>query len=393
MENLFDIAVQRRDIGNMRTHIEEGMPEGTIILEGAEMDYATAPVIRKRLAAFAENGIYGYTLADDAYRKSVCWWMKQMRHLQIHEDEICPTHGTIFGLSTAVRAFTKPGEGVLIQHPSYYRFDRAIVRNGRTVISNPMVERKGVYTLDFEDMERKMAEEKPRMMVLCNPHNPVGRVFGKKELERIAELAQMYSVLVFCDEIFAETAIEGVEMVSFAEIAPHISVVSTSLGKSFNFTGVNHANLLIKNRQLRKRYEQQKEIEHFGSMDPFFYTAVRAAYSPEGAQWIRRMNQHTWENYCFLRDSLRREIPKIGISPLEGTFVAWMDLRALHLKDEQLHTFFREEVKVLGDLGQEYGTGGNGFMRFNLATPRKNIEIFAERLIRACKSRLTALSL
>ena len=163
--------------------------------------------------------------------------MAQVRQLEIDKEGICPTHGTIFGLSTAIRVFTKLGEGVLIQHPSYYRFDRAVVRNGRSVVSNPMKENDGIYTLDFEDMEQKMAEAHPRMMVLCNPHNPAGRVFGKTELEQIAGLARKYGVLVFCDEIFAETAVEGIEMISFAEVAPGISIISTSLGKSFNFTG------------------------------------------------------------------------------------------------------------------------------------------------------------
>ncbi|PWL49041.1 MAG: putative C-S lyase [Clostridiales bacterium] len=386
--NLFDKAVQRSNMGNMRTNIETQSPKGTIILEGAEMDYATAPVIRKSLAAFAKNGIYGYTLADDAYREAVCWWMAQVRQLEIDKEEICPTHGTIFGLSTAIRAFTKLGEGVLIQHPSYYRFDRAVVRNGRSVVSNPMKENDGIYTLDFEDMEQKMAEAHPRMMVLCNPNNPVGRVFGKTELEQIAGLARKYGVLVFCDEIFAETAVEGIEMVSFAEVAPDISIISTSLGKSFNFTGVNHANLLIRDERLRAQYERQKEMEHFGSIDPFFYTAVRAAYSIKGAQWVRQMNRHTWQNYCLLKTALQREVPEIKLAPLEGTFVVWMDLRALGLSDEQLVEFLKEKVQVLGDPGKEYGPSGSGFMRFNIAVPRKTIAVFAERLARACKDRL-----
>ena len=146
--------------------------------------------------------------------------------------------------------------------------------------------------------------------------------------------------------------------------------------------------MLIRNERLRAQYERQKEMEHFGSIDPFFYTAVRAAYSIKGAQWVRQMNRHTWQNYCLLKTALQREVPEIELAPLEGTFVVWMDLRALGLSDEQLVEFLKEKVQVLGDPGKEYGPGGSGFMRFNIAVPRKTIAVFAERLVRACKDRL-----
>ena len=146
--------------------------------------------------------------------------------------------------------------------------------------------------------------------------------------------------------------------------------------------------MLIRNERLRAQYERQKEMEHFGSIDPFFYTAVRAAYSIKGVQWVRQMNRHTWQNYCLLKTALQREVPEIKLAPLEGTFVVWMDLRALGLSDEQLVEFLKEKVRVLGDPGKEYGPGGSGFMRFNIAVPRKTIAVFAERLVRACKDRL-----
>lgn len=223
------------------------------MLWGAEMDYATAPCVRNALAKFAENGIYGFTVPTPAYKKAICEWMQFARNAEIHPDWIVPVMGTVFALSTAVRAFTDEGDGVIIQSPSYYRFDIAVERNELPLILILLLENHGIYQLDFADLEEKMADPRNRLLILVNPHNPTGRVFKESELLRIAELAKQYGVVVFCDEIFAETVQPGHEFRPGAYLSDQL-ITCFSLGKSFNFTGVSQANLLISDAGLRERY-------------------------------------------------------------------------------------------------------------------------------------------
>ena len=383
----FDTPANRTGNGNMKGGMGRHLPEGAVILAGAEMDYSTAPCIRRAVVAFAQNGLYGFTPPDADYRRSIVEWARMARNWTITPEQIVPTAGTIFGLSTAIRAFTSPGDAVLIQHPSYYRFDRAIVRNERRVISNPMLERDGIYAIDFEDLEAKVRMNDVKLMVLCNPHNPTAKVFDRSVLQRIAALAKKYEFVVFSDEIFAETAQPGFEVTPYASVDPIWGVTSTSLGKTFNFTGVNQANLVIPNAALREKYRAQQDVDHFGSIDPFFYNALRAAYTQEGWEWVRAMNAHTLSNYELLRTALAERMPRLTLSPLEGSFVVWMDCRRLGLSDGELTAFLEREALLFADAGEEYGPGGSGFVRLNIATPRPWMEQVIENLYRAYENR------
>ncbi len=383
----FDTPASRAGNGNMKGGMAHGLPQGAVMLAGAEMDYPTAPCIRQAVADFAQNGLYGFTLPDAAYRQSIVDWARMARNWTITPDQILPTAGTIFGLSTAVRTFTDPADAVIIQHPSYYRFDRAILRNGRQVISNPMIEENGVYRIDFEDLEAKIRTNDVNLMVLCNPHNPTAKVFDRSVLQRIAALTEKYEFVVFSDEIFAETAQPGFEVTPYASVDPVWGITSTSLGKTFNFTGVNQANLVIPNPALREKYRTQQDVDHFGSIDPFFYNALRAAYTPEGLDWVQQMNAHTLANYELLRAALAERMPRLSLPPLEGSFVVWMDCRRLGLSNGELTAFLEQEALLFADPGEEYGPGGSGFVRLNIATPRAWIEQVIENLYRAYKGR------
>lgn len=354
----------------------ETVPAESVVLWGAEMDYATAPCVRNALAKFAENGIYGFTVPTPAYKKAICEWMQFARNAEIHPDWIVPVMGTVFALSTAVRAFTDEGDGVIIQSPSYYRFDIAVERNERRLILNPLLENHGIYQLDFVDLEEKMADPRNRLLILVNPHNPTGRVFKESELLRIAELAKQYGVVVFCDEIFAETVQSGHEFRPGAYLSDQL-ITCFSLGKSFNFTGVSQANLLISDAGLRERYIFQRDRDHFGSIDPFFYNAVLAAYSSEGKAWLDAMNAHTAENYAVLQRAIRK-MPRLSVSPLEGTYVAWLDCRRLGFDSEALQHFFEHDAGIIADPGAEYGAAG--FYRWNIATTRQNLEVALSQL-------------
>ncbi|MBQ5325936.1 MAG: aminotransferase class I/II-fold pyridoxal phosphate-dependent enzyme [Oscillospiraceae bacterium] len=381
MKYNFDKWASHENNGNMKGAWAKDMPAGGIMLSGAEMDYPLPDFITDALSDFARNGLFGFTLPDSDYKNSICNWMQLARQWTVNPDHIVATLGTTFGLSAAIRAFTEKGDGIIIQHPSYGRFDRAMVRNGRKVVSNPLKEENGIYSLDFEDLEQKMSRPENKMLVLVNPHNPTGRVFAKEELEKIAVLASRYNVVVFSDEIFAETT-QGTRVTPYAEIDTAMGISCTSLGKTFNLTGVNQANLVIPNDSLREKYSVQKDIDHFGSIDPFFYTLLRAAYTDKGWDWVQQMNAHTLENYSLLQAALK-EMPLITASPLEATFVAWLDCCRLGMTDKEIEHFFMDEALLWADWGEEYGPGGSGFVRMNIATTKEKMETALANLKKA----------
>ncbi|MBQ7058310.1 MAG: aminotransferase class I/II-fold pyridoxal phosphate-dependent enzyme [Firmicutes bacterium] len=372
----FENEVSRAGTGNMKGRMAEKLREkgiaDPIVLFGAEMDFPTAPCIREKLEAFAREGIYGFTLADEAYLDAICWWIEHVRGMEVAPEWILPVQGTTFALSICLRALTKPGEKVLLMSPSYYRFDRAVLCNEREPIYHSLLLEDDGYQINWTDLERKLSDPACTLMVLVNPHNPTGKVFREEDLRRIAALAGKHKVTVFSDEIFAETAQPGFEVMPYIAVDP-MGITCTSLGKAFNLTGVNQANLIVPDETLREKLRIQRDRDHFGSIDPFFYQELLAAYTPEGADWIREVNTHTAENARLVRETLREQMPKIRLLPVEGTFIGWLDCRNLGLDDPSLEAFF-EQAGIYADPGIEYGEAGRGFYRWNLATPREKLE-------------------
>ena len=371
MKYNFEIMANRKDMGNTKQVLESNE---NIVLSGAEMDYSTAPVICDALEKFSRNGMFGYTAADDQYYHAIITWMKKVRSLSIEKEDIVVTHGTIYGLNTAIRTFSNEGDGIIIQHPSFHHYDKDVIKNKRVVVSNRLLEDNGKYSIDFFDLEEKMKDPNNKLFILCNPHNPTGKVFSKDELLRIASLANNYNVIVYSDEIFGEISFEDNEVISYLSIDPIQGIVATSLGKCFNLTGVNHANIFIKNKELREKYIIQKNREHFGSIDPFFYISLTSGYSEEGFQWIQAMKQHTWQNYISIKEYLKQNHPELILSPLEGGFVIWINFKNWHFTDEELYHHLENNLHIIADPGTVYNQ--SQCYRFNIATPYKNIEAF-----------------
>lgn len=384
----FDTPVDRRNIGNMKDIIltQYASSNGLVMLYGAEMDFKTAPVIREALSNFAQRGIYGYTVQNQQYFRVISKWMKTMRKIDIGEDEIIPTLGIIHALNTTIRSFTNEGDGIILQPPVYHRYNGAILKNNRNVAINQLIEDGNKYLVDFADLEKLMKNPNNKVMILCNPHNPVGKVFDEKELIRIAELALDNDVIIFSDEIFAEISFLNF-VHSYLSICPTNAIVATSLGKTFNFTGVSQANILIPNQSLRDKFLEQRLIDHYGSIDPFFHSAVLAAYSEDGQQWIEALKEYVWNNYLLIRKYVERHMPLLQIAELEGSFVIWINFKYLCLDENELEKFIINEAHILGDQGSEYGKGGRGHYRFNIATPQKRIKTFLENLRFAYKKR------
>ena len=385
----FETLVDRSMQGSLRDSITDPrlLAAGLPSFSAAEMDFPTAPCILEALRKRVDAGIFGFALCDQPYQDAVVRWMKMMRNWEIEREWIVPALGTIFSLSIAIRAFTAPGSRVLIQRPVYDRYDQAIYRNQRVPLNNSLILRDdGHYAMDFDDLEKKMALPDVMLMVLCNPQNPTGTVWKREELERLAELAKKYDVVVFSDEIYAEFCFLDQPVVPFAAIPAAMghAISCTGLGKAFNFTGVNHANNLIPDPALREAFTTQRNRDHYGSIDPIAYTSVLAAYNSDGA-WNRAVNQLVLKNGDIIRDFFRQHLPAVKVAPQEGAFTIWIDWRGLGLTDELLFDLLEEKALIQTNHGSEYGEEGRGFCRMNIATPTVEIQKALERLLKAAR--------
>lgn len=371
----FDRIVNRSHIGSLK---EALIPQGWASPElpsfdGAEMDFPTAPSILQKMHELVDNGLFGYTLADDSYRRHVCWWMKEVRSWDIRPEWIVPSPGTIHSVATAIRLLTQEGDSVLVQSPEYPRYAQAILRLGRQVLTSPLLRRNGRYEMDWEQLALQM--DKTKLMVLCNPHNPTGRVWTPDECRRLMQLADMHGVKIISDEIFAEVVWDE------HKTTPCGHMTITSLGKTFNFTGVNHANVIIPDEELRERWICQRDADHFGSIDPWVYASIQGAYSPEGLDWIKAMLAYVDENRRML---LNRKIPHLTVTRPEGTYVIWLLLSGFNTEDEQMQ-FLREKAGIIATPGSEYGQ--SGWFRMNMATPHRFWQQAIENLERALQSK------
>jgi len=387
----FDTLVNRQNLGNMKymTTPEIIKKMNVISYAGAEMDFKTAPVIIDALVKRAENGLMGFTLADEDYLSGICWWMKKMRNWDIKSEWIVPTYGTIHSVATTIRAFTGEGEGVIVQPPVYNRYEQAVRRTKRKIVYNPLIHENGRYFMDFNNLEECMKYEKNKIMVLCNPHNPIARVWNRCDLENIAFLSEKYGVIVFSDEIFGEITFDDNEAFPYSSVSglQSRSIVSTSIGKVFNFTGVNNANIIISDPVIREKFRIQRDSDHYGSIDPMVHAAICSGYGIEGEKWVNAMKKYVWRNISLIKNFFNMNIPEITLSDVEGSFVIWIDWRKLGMDDDELYSFLLNEAYLELDRGVNYGMGGSGFARMNVATPEKNIEKSLELLLKAISKR------
>lgn len=386
----FDSFVCRSGIGNL---IEELTPKaireaGLPSYWGAEFDFKTAPVIIEAVKKTADNGLFGFTMLTKAYLDKVCWWLRTQRSAEIPTEWVMPTHGVIFSLATALRAFTEPGDGMIMLTPGYRRYRQAASRLGRITIESPLVLREGRYWMDFIDLESKMKEKNNRILVLCNPNNPTGTVWQNQELSGLAGLAEEHNVIVFSDEIFSEIVFNGADAPVYSLFAGEKgnSISCFSLGKSFGLTGINHANTVIPNRALREVFFEQRNKDHYGSIDPFLHAALMAAYSPEGAEWLYALREYIWQNFLLTDSFFKKHIPRVSVMKPEGTYVLWIDFNGLGLDSRELGKFLTEEALLFLDEGETYG-GTPGYMRMNISVPRKGIEKSLRHFLAAAKAR------
>lgn len=354
--------------------------KGSFPFSVADMEWRTAPAIRKALSDFAQNGFYCYTAPDEKYRSVVCDFMKRRHNWEISPEWIVCTYGIVSAIHTAVKTFTNAGEGVIIQPPVYHHFAQAVTLNKRLLVNNPLVLTDGRYEMNFAELEELCRDENNKMLILCSPHNPVGRVWTKEELTRVAEICYENSVILVSDEIhFDITKNPHTVLTSIDKKYNGNTIICTAASKSFNIAGLGTSNIIIANEKLREAFEQMLEIDGYGCINAFSYPALLAAYT-ECDEWLDEMNSRIQSNYKILAEFVREYMPEAFLSPLEGTYLAWLNVSALGIEDEKLVDFFAEKAGLVPSAGYVFGEEGKGFIRLDIAVPESVLTDALERM-------------
>lgn len=380
----FDTVPNRRGTNCFKYDFarEMGMPEDVLPLWVADMDFPTAPAVLERLHTLAEHGIFGYTGVKDAYFSAVHNWYAQRFSWETQRSWLVTTPGVVFAIAIAIRAFTQKGDAILIQQPVYYPFANKVTENDRQLVVNPLVLKNGRYEMDFADMERKIVDYHVKMLLLCSPHNPVGRVWTKEELLRVGEICQKHGVLVVSDEIHADFTYAGHTHRVFASVKSEFAdftITCTAPSKTFNLAGLQNSNIFIPNRQLRHAYKKELSACGCGGTNCMGMAACQAAYEA-GADWLEQLKQYLAGNLAYIRQFLREKLPEIALIEPEGTYLVWLDLRKLGLTEQQQRQLIVQDAKLWLDTGTLFGQGGEGFERINIACPRTTIEQAMQRL-------------
>lgn len=380
----FDTVPNRRGTNCFKYDFarEMGMPEDVLPLWVADMDFPTAPAVLERLHALAEHGIFGYTGVKDAYFSAVHNWYAQRFGWETQRSWLVTTPGVVFAIAIAIRAFTQKGDAILIQQPVYYPFANKVTENDRQLVVNPLVLKNGRYEMDFADMERKIVDYHVKMLLLCSPHNPVGRVWTKEELLRVGEICQKHGVMVVSDEIHADFTYAGHTHRVFASVKSEFAdftITCTAPSKTFNLAGLQNSNIFIPNRQLRHAYKKELSACGCGGTNCMGMAACQAAYEA-GADWLEQLKQYLAGNLAYIRQFLREKLPDIALIEPDGTYLVWLDLRKLGLTEQQQRQLIVQDAKLWLDTGTLFGQGGEGFERINIACPRTTIEQAMQRL-------------
>ena len=383
----FDTVIERR--GTESVKWDEFSPEA-LPMWVADMDFKAAPAILEALRRRLDHGVFGYELVPQDYFDSVSNWFSP-RHGwgNMDRENIIPTTGVIPAYSACIKAFTSPGDKVIVQTPCYNAFFPAI-RNNRCIEShNDLLYRDGTYRIDFDDLERKAADPKARVLLLCNPHNPVGRVWTREELLRIADICLRNGVFVVSDEIHCELTYPGHDYTPYGTLPQEYvsrSATCCSPTKSFNIAGIQIANVIATDPEVLRRIDRAINDNECCDVNVFGVAALKAAYNESG-EWLDALRDYLYDNYLTVRDFLSRELPGVVCPPLEGTYLVWLDCRSYRREGEEeegfslrLNDYLRENAGLVLSCGTIYGTSGEGFQRLNIACPRERLKEGLRRL-------------
>lgn len=389
-ECIFDHVIDRKNTHSLKFDFakEHGQREDAVAMWVADMDFSAPDCVVQALKKEVERGVFGYGEPLDSYYEAVQAWFRKYHGWKTEREWIVMTPGIVYALATAVRAFTKEGDGVLILTPVYYPFYHVIENNKREVVESPLIYADGKYSIDFDDLEKRAAQENVKMLMLCSPHNPVGRVWTKDELFRIGQICEKYALKIVCDEIHCDFAFDGHEHTTFCLAAPQLQqsvCVCTAPSKTFNLAGLQTSNIFIPNEEMRSCFKQAVAESGITQPNLLGITACEAAYNG-GRQWLLACKKYLKENLEYMKAFVKERIPQIQIVEPDGMYFAWVDCSALGLTPDELETLISQKAGLWLDSGRIFGKQGEQFQRFVLACPRSTLEKALVRLEEAVKT-------
>ena len=381
----FDRVFERRGTDSVKWDLSKDSE--VLAMWVADMDFKTAPAIIEALERRAKSGIFGYALPPEKFYEALIGWFKNRHGADIAREWLLYTTGVVPALSAIIRALTSPGDKVLIQEPVYNCFFSSIRNNGCEIVSSDLKILNGSYEMDFEDLERKLGDPKVKLFILCSPHNPSGRIWTKDELQRAGELCLKHKVTLVSDEIHCDLLLGGRRHIPFLSLGGDIaknSVTCASPSKSFNLAGLHVANIIAQDAELRGKLDRALNINEVCEISPFAIDAQIAAYT-SGAEWLDELLAYLEQNFKFLRNFLKDNLPELSAMELESTYLPWIDCRKLGLKSEEISKLLLDKAKLWINPGTLYGKNGEGFVRINIACPRATLREGLERMKGALK--------
>ncbi|MFD2738159.1 MalY/PatB family protein [Sulfitobacter aestuarii] len=382
----FDEMIERRNSHSSKWDMMEKVygvsPDTGIPMWVADMDFRPPMVVQQALQEKLDHGIYGYFGDDSAYTAAICWWMRHRHGWQVQPDWISSTHGLVNAVGLCVDTYTAPGDGVVLFTPVYHAFARVIRAAGREVVECPLVSDNGRYEMDFDTYDAQMSGAE-KMLILCSPHNPGGRVWRREELQGVADFARRHDLLLVSDEIHHDLVMPGqshIPMALLDDIAERL-VMLTSTSKTFNLAGAHTGNVIIEDPDLRARFAARQAALGL-SPNAFGMITATAAYSPEGAAWVDDLTTYLDGNRQLF-DAAVNAIPGVSSMKLESTYLAWVDFADTGMTTEEFTRRVEQDAQIAVNHGPSFGKGGESFLRFNLATPRARVKDACARLTEA----------
>lgn len=380
MKYNFDEIVSRKNTDSVKWDLEED--DKVLPMWVADMDFKTAPEIIEAISGKISHGVFGYSNIPKNFHQAIIDWWKNYHQFTIEKDWLLPVPGMIISLSAIVRTFLKPGENIILQTPVYNHFFTIVESCNCNILENNLIYEDGNYQIDFDDLERKASDENTKMLLISSPHNPVGRVWTKSELERIAEICSKHNVMVVSDEIHADLVFENHQHIPFVSIAGDYNLISVTCGspcKTFNLSGLPISYLISQDKNILDRIYKTLEIQETIYPNPIAADAMIAAYT-KGKDWLDELKIYLWENYQFLLKFCREYLPQIKVVPLQATYLVWLDFTFLNQTSTEISKKLFDEEKLWINSGTMYGEAGEGFLRINIACPKKTLEDGLEKL-------------
>lgn len=378
MKYNFDEIVQRRGTNSYKW--DTAAEDDILPMWVADMDFRTAPSIIHALENRAKQGVFGYTKVPQAYFDATINWFRRRHNLLVQKDWILFTSGVVPALSAVIKALTVPGDKVIVQTPVYNCFFSSIRNDECEMVANELIYKNGTYTIDFNDLEQKAADPRVKLMLLCNPHNPVGRVWTRQELRQIGDICLRHQVIVVSDEIHCDLVYPGHEHIPFASLSEQLlmnTVTCTAPSKTFNLAGIQVANIIAADEEMYRKIDKSLNVNEVCEINTFAVEALIAAYN-EGEEWLEELKVYLYNNYKLLSEFFKDYLPHLPVLSLEATYLVWVDCSALGLTSKEIAGQLLSEEKLWINEGTMYGSAGERFIRINIATQR-------ERLIRGLK--------